>query len=272
MDGEKQAIARYVDGPMTARRILEGLAALGVRQGDALLVHASLSSFGFVAGGAQAVVEALIPAVGPRGLLVMPTFTSHLSDPCFWRNPPVPGDWWPVLRAEAPGFDPAVTPSRGIGCVSELLRTFPGALRGPHPHLSFAAWGEGAHDTVFPHAFTDDLGPGSPLQRLYDRDAKVLFLGTDYSTCTAFHLGEHKVGRMGVRRDGAPVLVEGVRQWVKFESLAYETEAFGRLGEAFEAAREVAIGRIGGATCRLFSVREAVDFAETWLCANGEAG
>ena len=50
---------------VTKQDIAEGLAALGVRAGDALLVHSSLSRFGHVEGGADAVIDALLEAVGP---------------------------------------------------------------------------------------------------------------------------------------------------------------------------------------------------------------
>ena len=45
--------------------ILDALAQAGVRQGKAIMVHTSLSSLGFVCGGAQVVIEALLESVGP---------------------------------------------------------------------------------------------------------------------------------------------------------------------------------------------------------------
>lgn len=45
--------------------ILDALAQAGVRQGQAIMVHTSLSSLGFVCGGAQVVIEALLESVGP---------------------------------------------------------------------------------------------------------------------------------------------------------------------------------------------------------------
>jgi len=239
-----------------------------VQTGDRLLVHASLSSLGFVAGGAQAVVDALKAAVGPAGLLVMPAFTSDFSDPANWQAPPVPADWWPTIRVQTPAFDPVVSPSRGIGAISELLRTSPDAVRGPHPHVSFAGWGVESANIITPHTIAAGLGEGSPLQRLYDLGAKVLFLGTGYATCTAFHLGEHRAGFVRFRPDGAPMTIDGARTWVAFEAPDYDTEAFDNMGAQFEAQGSVAVVKIGAAECRLFPIRAAVDFVEARLNAS----
>lgn len=46
--------------PVTYARLIRDLRALGVVLGDKLLVHTSMSKLGYVPGGAQAVVEALV--------------------------------------------------------------------------------------------------------------------------------------------------------------------------------------------------------------------
>jgi aminoglycoside 3-N-acetyltransferase len=60
-----------------------------VRPGDTVLAHSSASSLGFVAGGTQAVVQALLDAVGPDGTLVVPAHTPDNCDPAGWCDPPV---------------------------------------------------------------------------------------------------------------------------------------------------------------------------------------
>lgn len=270
MTGEEQAVERTLGGPMTPVQISQGLADLGVAAGDMLLVHASLSSLGFVAGGAQSLIEALQTAVGPRGLIVMPTFSAHLSDPATWTAPPVPQSWWPVIRAETPAYDRATTPSRGMGAAAEVLRTSRGAIRGPHPQHSFTAWGQGGADIVSHHPLSAFLGRNSPLQRLYDKRAKVLLLGADYESCTAFHLAEHYLGRLRVHRDGAPIIVGGQRIWVEFDAPDYATDRFAAIGAAFEAEGGVSRLQIGAADCRLFPIKAAVDFAAAWFAI--EAG
>lgn len=181
-------------GPLVTRgTIAAELRELGVRSGETLLVHSSLSSLGWVCGGPVAVVQALLDVLAPDGTLVVPTQTGDLSDPALWSNPPVPEDWWDTIRRAMPAYDPLVTPSRGVGVLPETVRTWPGALRSAHPQTSFAAIGTRAHEVVDGHALDCRLGEHSPLARLEAMHARVLLLGAGYDTCTSFHLAEYRV-------------------------------------------------------------------------------
>ena len=63
---------------------------LGIKQGDTLLVHASLSSLGYVVGGAETLFLALRDIIGDQGTIVVPSQTVEISDPATWQYPPVP--------------------------------------------------------------------------------------------------------------------------------------------------------------------------------------
>ena len=147
----------------TRRQLAEELTTLGVHHGDNLLVHSSLRSLGWVPGGALAVVQALLDAVGDTGTLVVPTQTGENSDPSGWSRPPVPPDWWPIIRAESPGFDPERSPAQHMGAIPEQVRTWPGARRSSHPQTSFAALGPSAADVVAVHDLDSQCGERSPL-------------------------------------------------------------------------------------------------------------
>ena len=49
--------------------IVEALKSAGLQSGDSVMVHASLGKIGYVCGGAQAVIEALIETVGEDGTI-----------------------------------------------------------------------------------------------------------------------------------------------------------------------------------------------------------
>lgn len=250
----------------THTSLTDDLTALGVFPGATLLVHSSLSSLGWVCGGAPALVQALTDAVGPSGTVVVPTQSGECSDPAEWQNPPVPEAWWETIRAQMPAYDPAVTPTAGVGRVPESLRTWPGAVRSAHPQTSFAALGPRARELMEPHPMKDSLGPGSPLGRMARSGAQVLFLGTGYATCTAFHLAEYRLPASPRTNCGAPVRSSsGERVWAEFTDVALDEEDFPRIGADFEAQAPVTVGTVGAATARLFPMAEAVDFAAAWM-------
>ncbi|GGT10008.1 aminoglycoside N(3)-acetyltransferase [Streptomyces griseoviridis] len=248
-------------GPLVTRGALAaGLRALGVRDGETLLVHSSLRSLGWVCGGAVAVVQGLLDALGPDGTLVVPTQTADLSDPALWQDPPVPEEWWPTIRNAMPPYDPATTPSRGVGVVPETVRTWPGALRSAHPQTSFAAVGPRAAEVVSGHAADCRLGERSPLATLERTGARVLLLGAGYGSCTAFHLAEYRIPSSLVEV-GRP----GPYGWERVTEVSITSDRFDELGHDFERDRPVVRGTVGAADARLFPVADAVAYAERWL-------
>lgn len=260
--------------PLTEEGLRRALTALGLNNGMTLLVHTSLSSLGWVCGGASAVIGALQGAVGESGTLVMPAQSGDLSDPANWGNPPVPKAWWPEIRASMPAFDPRRTPTRGMGVVAELFRTYPGAIRSDHPTASFAALGPQAANLMSEQLLEDPFSSHSPLGKLYDLGASVLLLGVDHSSNTTLHLAERKgLGDTQARvQTGAPLSVGGSRQWVRFSEPDISSDDFVRVGEAFEQeTAQVTLGRIGLAEARLIPARPLVDYAEAWFRAHRTA-
>jgi aminoglycoside 3-N-acetyltransferase len=244
------------------------LSSLGVRPGSVLMLHASMKSLGWVCGGPVAVVRAIMDVLGEAGTLVVPTHTPDNSDPAHWRNPPVPAAWWPVIRAETPGFDPATTPSHWMGVIAELVRTWPGARRSDHPETSFAALGPAAADIVGGHRLDHMLGEASPLGRVYHLDGDVLLLGVDHSSNTSLHLAEYRQPHPARIRHGAAVLAGRGRAWTWWDDVDVDESDFAELGADLDVAGLVTMGAVGSATCRLMRQRAAVDFAVDWFAAH----
>jgi aminoglycoside 3-N-acetyltransferase len=265
---EQYAINRNPAKPQTIATLQRDLEQLGVRPGMTLLVHASLSSIGWVCGGPVAVIDALQRAIGPAGTLVMPAHSSEMSEPSHWCNPPVPEAWWPIIRESMPPFDPALTPTRGMGTIAECFRTMPDVWRSAHPQTSFVARGPCASFITSGHAIDSDLGERSPLARIYELDGWLLLLGVWHDCNTSLHLAEHRANFPSKRVEvqGAPVTIEGERRWITFPTQIYHEDDFEEVGAAFEAQdAEFKRERIGAAVSRLIRQRPLVDFAARWF-------
>jgi aminoglycoside 3-N-acetyltransferase len=257
--------------PVTVDSLAEDLRALGVEAGQTLLVHGSLSSLGWVCGGAPAVVDALQAVVGESGTIVMPTMTPWNVNPAEWDHPPVPESWYEPIRQQMPAFRPQVTPASGMGAIAECFRSYPGVLRSDYPKVSFAAWGAVAEAVVAEHLLEYPFGEGSPLARVYELDGDLLFLGKSHATNTSLHLAEYRVDEARDTVTNTSVtLVDGDREWVQWEDIPISDEDFPRCGAAFERERPGAVerGTVGVGDAALLSQPALVDFACEWFARN----
>lgn len=264
---EHQAVAAAAH-PTTVESLAADLRRIGVKSGDVLVVHASLSSLGWICGGAVAVIEALLRVLTSEGTLVMPAHSTGLSEPSNWQNPPVPESWWSHIREHMPAFHPGRTPTRKMGAIAELFRTWPGVVRSDHPTSSMAALGRHAQQIVQDHALDDPMGERSPLGRIYELDGRVLLLGVGHDKNSSLHLSERRA--FGVRhvrvKTGSPVMVDGRRRWVEYQEPLACADDFAALGEDFEATGNV----VTQDRARLMSQRVLVDFGVQWLVSRRE--
>ncbi|CAL5871544.1 uncharacterized protein PFLUO_LOCUS5797 [Penicillium psychrofluorescens] len=258
-------MASYPNGPICTRDSLAAdLRDVGLKGGEVVLLHSSLRSLGWVCGGAEAVVLALLDVLGPEGTLVVPSQTRYNSDPASWKNSPVPEVWWPIIRAHTPPFDPCTSRPEGMGAIAEAVRTWPGAVRSAHPQTSFAAVGPRAKSLMDYHPLDCRLGERSPLARLEDAGAQVLLVGVGFDSCTAFHLAEYRIPLKLTQHSFAITTSEG-RKWITVEDVAIDGDHLEDLGRDFASHHMLACSAISTATTRLFPLAAAVAYAQKWL-------
>jgi aminoglycoside 3-N-acetyltransferase len=249
------------------------LCALGLRPGGVVMVHTRMSALGWVVGGSETVVRALLDALGPDGTLAAyASWQEHVYNVADW-----PAEHRAGYLAEPPVFDPATgEAARDHGRIPERIRTWPGARRSAHPEASVVAVGARAEWLTSDHPHDDAYGAGTPFARLVDAGGQVLMLGAPLETVTLLHHAEAIADVADKRRVtyDIPVLEDGgvvQRRYDDIETsegaFAYETDA-----DPFEVIAVDALragigvkGRVGEADCHLFPAPELTAFAKAWM-------
>jgi aminoglycoside 3-N-acetyltransferase len=249
--------------PLTRSQVAQGLAELGVVEGDTLMVHVRLSALRWVVGGIDTVMHALCDAVGADGTLL--AF-------CGWDDSPYHVSLWPPRWQDAyrdvPAFDPAVSSARrDFGRFPERLRTWPGAERSLHPEVSFTALGPQATSLLAGSDGDDPWGSDGPLGRLAATGGRVLMLGAPLTTLTLCHHAEAIADVAGKRYRSyrMPVGTDKGTTWRDYTTL---DTFYGALPywERPELAIESAVGNLAAQAVRAGAgTKGELGTATTWL-------
>jgi aminoglycoside 3-N-acetyltransferase len=242
------------------------------------MFHTRMSAIGYVAGGSQTVIGALLDVVGEQGTLMV---TCGWNDALPYDFTDWPQAWQGTLRAEHPAYDLELSEAdHDNGRLPEALRRWPGAVRSRHPDASFAALGAAAATLMADHPWDDPHGPDSPLARLVTLGGRVLLLGAPLESLTLLHHAEALAEAPGKRfvEYEQPVLADGERVWRRFHDIDSQDGAFDYSSavaeglDPFEAIAQDMLaagiggkGVIGAAESYLFEAREVVNFGITWI-------
>jgi aminoglycoside 3-N-acetyltransferase len=254
--------------------IADALKSAGVQRGDSVMVHTSLGKIGYVCGGAQTVIEALIETVGEDGTIMMPTQSWKNLDPETGVHWDADETDWDRIRENWPAYNKAITPTNTMGAVAEMFRSWPGAVRSDHPARSVAAWGKHAEYLTKNHDLSNIFGDTSPIGKFYELDGKVLLIGVGYDKNTSIHLADVRAEYPGKHAcvEHSAVTEDGKRVWKAYETLFVDGEDFTDIGADFEATHIVHTAPIGGTELKVMKQRELVDFAVEWIEKNRKTG
>jgi len=147
------------------KNIVEGLIKMGIKPGMNLLVHTSMSKIGYIEGGPETVINALIEVLDcpNKGTLLMPTFPNKI----------IAKDYFKTNKS----FDVLKTPS-AMGKITELFRNMEGVKRSFHPSHPIATFGLNTDFLISEHY--NQLTPfneKSPFFKLGLIDGKILLIG-----------------------------------------------------------------------------------------------
>jgi aminoglycoside 3-N-acetyltransferase len=213
------------------------LREMGVREGDSLIVHTSLSAVGQIEGGADAFLDALLEAVGAQGTVLVPAFR---------------------LEKDRESDFPA-----------ECLLQREGAVCSRHPLLPFAALGANAAFLTANVPFHYPLGTNSPLARLHQLNGGALLIGVRYAAHAALHLAENWADAPYARRKRAVMVDTGI--WQEMEGSPECSAGFGKIEPVLRQARIVREGYVGSAPSQYMRLQQVVSMAREMLCGNPEA-
>jgi aminoglycoside 3-N-acetyltransferase len=220
--------------------IAADLRALGVESGQIVLLHSSLRSLGWVDGGANTVIEALLAAISPGGTVLVPTLTGTAQDSP--RHPPE--------------FDPAVTPC-WTGMIPETFRQRPEARRSRHPTHSVAAIGPAAEYLVAGHEYVaTPCAADSPYGKLAREGGRILLLGVTHESNTCLHMLEELAG-VPYHMQDQPCLARVRRpdgSWEEIETALHLwrwDRDFPKVGPLLSSRAAQVVGQVGAARATL---------------------
>jgi aminoglycoside 3-N-acetyltransferase len=234
--------------PITQRDLERGLHQLGLRRGAVVEVHSSLSRFGSVAGGADAVVAALMAAVGPEGTIVMSAYPV---------SPPVPlteedraaGVSWKVRRL---ALD---SPERtGMGAVADAFRRHP-EVRCGSSFFRTCAWGRDAEWHL------------DGYHGLLAVDGWCLLLGVGIDRCSSMHAGDsialpEAIGRCWEIPEHVRAGYDEARWSIGYGDTP--DDAWAKVWAAADQRGLIRHRQIGEAACHLFRARSVVSIYRRW--------
>lgn len=156
---------------MNRAELIAELKKAGLREGMELEVHSSLSSLGYVEGGAQTVIEALMECVTPQGGIFMPAL-------CFGPEQELTAEDKKLGITTKIRILPEDAPKTGMGAIADAFRQRTDVVTGSGV-IRTSGWGLHAEQAA-------KSGFGYLLQN----GGKALLLGVDIYKLTAMHYVE----------------------------------------------------------------------------------
>ena len=164
--------------------LVRDLVNLGVQKGDALSLRVSVGSIGWIEGGADTLVEALLEAVGEKGTIVSAAYVHPFPLPLSKEN------------AEKIVKDDRI-PSYA-GALANAMIKHPDMYRSKHPVNRYVAIGARAYELTKSH--TPDKYAYDVLRILAETRGKNLIIGKKVGGTGTDHISHYMLGLKQFRK------------------------------------------------------------------------
>jgi aminoglycoside 3-N-acetyltransferase len=239
---------------LTQKDIVDGLKRLGLERGTAVEVHSSLSSMGFVEGGASTIINALMQVVGEDGAIVM---SAYLVTPLL---PLTEEERGKGITAKVRKLDENANCKTGMGVIVDTFCKLSNTHLGKGINR-VCAWGHNA--TLHSQGY----------EYLLSIDGWVLLIGVDIHRCSCMHTAEDKVEWPEDILEHFELPEEIQRQYPKNDwYVEYQDpnkplpeDAWGKVQMEAERRGLIRQDYIGDAKCMLFKAKPVVDIYEEFL-------
>ena len=185
------------DPELSRADVVEKLRELGVKEGDTLMVHSSLSACGRLAEGAKTVVDALIEVVGEDGNFFFPSFQ---RSECFLNG--AISTRWDHRPADVNRRDSESV--RWVGSIPlEFMRLYPDAPRGRQISHSWTGWGKRAAELLAVQEWNEPpFSDNSLPMQVMKLGGKILHFGSPISRTSFLHCIESHFNLPGYSAPG----------------------------------------------------------------------
>ncbi len=209
---------------MNKNEIKNGLRDIGLKRGDIVILHSSLSSIGHVKGGADTVINAFLETIGEAGTLVVPVFDK-------------------------------------LGIITETLKQRPNAIVSDCPLGTVAAIGADAEFICRDHWRAATVhGHGTPYLKIAELGGYVCLLGVDQDRNTTMHTVEALLELPYLNDISAKVDTSDGKHEATWKYYPGPHRDFIGLDRKLLDGGIMRVGKIGNAVTRLMKSRELIEF------------
>jgi len=155
---------------ITKSDVAKAYTAAGVKSGAIIMVHMAMKPIGRLENGSDTLIEPLIDIVGPKGTIVMPTFTWYRMPTEFTK---------PILQENSPIW---------TGKVPERFLQYPGVKRDRHPHWSQAYLGPLTESFIkINESELYGYGKEKTQYKIFENGGSTMMVACDFSSCSCMY-------------------------------------------------------------------------------------